>query len=95
MGYKKQWIPKDRTRGEVSVSELQKKLASDQEAINKWAESTWDEPNTLTGSQIATLDGTSRLQKKGEFNAIGQPVSLQSGNNPRGFSHGEVNGEEN
>lgn len=89
-----QFMPTDRTKaGDISVSELQKKLASDQAEANKQAEASWDKQPTLTASQIAILDGSNRLPKKGEFNAIGAPVALQSGNDPMGFSRGTDSGE--
>lgn len=94
MGYKKPFIPKDRTSGEVSVNELRAKMASDQEAAAKWAESTWDKPNTLTASEIATLDGANNAYRFSNVNAIGTPSQLESGNKPAGFSSGEVGGEE-
>jgi hypothetical protein len=96
MGYKpkKDWTPTDRTKaGDVSVSELQQKLASDQEAANKWAVSTWNKSNTLTASEIATLDGKGNAYRYSNVNAIGTPFQIESGNKPAGFSSGVVGGE--
>jgi len=91
MGYRpaKQWTPTDRTSGEVSVSQLQKKLAADQKACNEWAQSTWEKSPSLSANQIEVLDSG-----KGEMNAIGQPESLESGSEPRCFSRGTVKGDD-
>jgi hypothetical protein len=86
MGYSKKakmWMPTDITSGEVSVSELQAKIASDLKAANAWATGTWDEPNTLTDAQIKALD--SATSKK---NGIGCPVNVATDGDPRGFSAG-------
>jgi len=94
-GYSKKantWIPKDRTSGEVSVSELQRKLQRDQQEASDWATSTWPRSNSLSEAQIKVLDGTNSVEKPGARNAIGAVVQLER-DEPRGFSSGVVKGE--
>ena len=93
MGYNKKagtWVPVDRKNGEVSVNQLQRKMEADQADVNEWAQSTWDRPNTLSANQIETLDGKNTVAKDGQFNAIGAPVALESGEEPKGFSRDTV-----
>jgi hypothetical protein len=91
LGYSRKagtWIPTDTQNGEVSVAELQRKMKRDQQEASDWATSTWDRPNTLNAKQIAVLDGKNTVAKEGDFNAIGQNVAIESGDDPRGFESG-------
>ena len=76
------------TLSQVSLTASTAKHVANQEACNTACKATWDKPNTLTASEIKTLDGSNRVPKKGDFNAIGQPVPLVS-KQPRGYKSGE------
>lgn len=87
MGYSKAakaavYVQPDLADGDHSISELQARNTAQQEAANAACKATWNKPNTLTASEIATLDG--KGGKSTERNAIGAPVSLMS-KQPRGY----------
>ena len=101
MGYSKApkaavYVQPDLKDGDHTIAQLRAMNAAEQEAANKANMATWPKQNTLTASEIKTLDGTYRMPKKGERNAIGQPVSLVS-KQPRGYKSGtstpDVEGE--
>jgi hypothetical protein len=80
------YVQPDLADGDHSVSELQARNTAQQEAANATCKATWNKPNTLTASEIATLDG--KGGKSTERNAIGAPVSLVS-KVPAGYKSAE------
>jgi hypothetical protein len=87
MGYTKAakaavYIQPNLADGDYSVSELQARNADQQETANNANRGTWPKQNSLTASEIKTLDGAGGKSEK--RNAIGAPVSLMS-KQPRGY----------
>jgi hypothetical protein len=82
------WLPKDTQFGDLSVDEIRAKHAANLEACNKANTATWPAQNSLTASEIRTLDGQNRVEPKGSRDAIGTPKSLVS-KQPRGYKSGE------
>jgi hypothetical protein len=76
------YVQPDLKDGDWSVDELAARNADQQETANTANRGTWPKQNTLTASEIATLDG--KGGKSTERNAIGAPVALMS-KQPRGY----------
>jgi len=93
MGYTKApkaatYVQPDLKDGDYSISDLQKRNADQLEAANSANEGTWPKQNSLTAAEIKVLDGKYGVEKKGERNAIGAPLSLIS-KNPAGYKSSE------
>jgi hypothetical protein len=70
------YVQPDLSDGDHSVSELQARNTDQQATANEANRATWPKQNSLTASEIATLDG--KGGKSTERNAIGAPLSLIS-----------------
>ena len=82
------YVQPDLKDGDYSVERLQSRNTAQQDEANRAAMATWSKQNSLTPSEIKTLDGSLRVEPKGERNAIGAPKSLVS-KQPRGYKSGE------
>ena len=93
MGYSKApkaavYIQPDLKDGDHTYADLKGMIETELEAANKANTATWPKQNSLTAAEIAVLDGKYRVEKSGERNAIGAPLSLVS-KQPSGYKSGE------